>query len=131
MNIIAKRAIQGLDYWWPNRASDPRYTTLLDDIAPLIAYHWDSADHPERKSNLYLDILAVHPEGQGKGVGRELVQWGIDESKKERIPSSVIAAHEKDKFYEKFGFREVGRANVGKMGEAGIRGGSIMFTGAE
>lgn len=129
--MIAKRAVKGVEYWWPNHAADPRYTTLLHDIEPLIAHHWESANHPERKSNLYLDILAVHPEGQGQGVGRQLVEWGIDQSKGEGVPASVIAAHEKEAFYDKFGFREVGRANVGKMGEAGIRGGSIMFTGTE
>lgn len=92
---------------------------------PLTAHSWAG----ERAENWYLDLLAVHPDGQGKGVGRELVQWGVDAARKEGVRASLIAAYQKERFYERCGFKKVGMANVGPMKEAGIKGGTIMFTG--
>jgi len=89
---------------------------------PLIASHWSGG----RKENWYLDFLAVHPDYQGKQHGRELVQWGIDEAATEGVCASVIAAYEKDRFYKKFGFVEVGRSNIGPLGD--LKGGAILFT---
>ncbi|KAE9375094.1 putative GNAT family acetyltransferase [Stipitochalara longipes BDJ] len=108
-------------WMWPNHAADPSKANVLDESKPLIEHHWSGA----REQNWYLDLLAVHPEYQGKMYGRELVQWGIEEAKREGICASVIAAEGKDRFYGRFGFVEVGRANVGPL--AGIEGGAIMF----
>lgn len=124
---MAALAVKASQWKWPNRAADPAQINILYETFPLCMHHWAG----DRAENWYLDILAVHPNGQGKGVGRELVQWGVDEAKKEGVCASVIAAYEKERFYGKCGFKEVGRANVGPMKEAGIRGGAIMFTGVE
>jgi predicted N-acetyltransferase YhbS len=106
---------------WPNRAGDPSTANVLHDSFPLIAHYWEGA----RKENWYLDLLAVHPGSQGNMYGRELVQWGIDEAGKEGVPASVISAYGKERFYGRFGYVEVGRANVGPL--AVIEGGAIMF----
>jgi GNAT superfamily N-acetyltransferase len=111
----------------PNRAADPVQITILDRTFPHIEHYWSGS----RTENWYLDLLAVHPDAQGKGCGRELVQWGIDQAKKDGVVASVISAKGKEGFYGKFGYVEVGRANVGPMSEAGIQGGAIMFTGTE
>ena len=96
---------------WPNRAADPTKATVLEDTFPLIAHHWSGS----RSESWYLNLLAVHPDYQRKGAGRELVQWGLDEALKENICSSVISAFGKEPFYGKFGFVEIGRANIGPL----------------
>jgi len=111
---------------WPNRAADPSKTTILEESAPLFHHHWSGA----RQENWYLDMLAVHPDYQGKQHGRALVQWGLDEAVKDNVCASVIAADGRDRFYGRCGFVEVGRANVGPLAENGIKGGAIMFTDA-
>lgn len=116
----------GIEKWiWPNRAADPAKANVLQEEWPLICHHWEG----ERKENWYLDLLAVHPASQGKMYGRELVQWGIDEAGKEGVPASLISAKGKERFYGRFGYVEVGRANVGPL--AGIEGGAIMFNDAK
>jgi predicted N-acetyltransferase YhbS len=72
-----------------------------------------------------LDFLCTHPEYEGKGHGSSLVTWGVEQAEKEGICASVIAAWKREQFYMKFGFREVGRANVGPL--AGVKGGAVMF----
>ena len=111
-------------YIWSNRAADPTKATVLEDSAPLFHHYWSG----DRRENWYLDMLAVHPSHQGKGHGRALVQWGLDEAVKEGVCASVIAAHGRDRFYGRCGYVEVGRANVGPLAENGIKGGAIMFT---
>lgn len=110
---------------WPNRAADPSKANVLEESKPLTEHYWSGS----REQNWYLDILAVHPESQGKMYGRELVQWGVDEAKKEGVCASLISARGKERFYGRFGFVEVGSANVGPL--AGIEGGAIMFTGVK
>ncbi len=109
---------------WPNRAADPSKATVLEDSAPFSAHHWAG----DRQENWYLDMLAVHPEHQGKQHGRALVQWGLNEAAMEGLCASVISAYGKERFYARNGFVEVGRANVGPLAENGIKGGAIMFT---
>jgi predicted N-acetyltransferase YhbS len=106
---------------WPNYAADPSKVNVLIESKPFTDHHWSGS----REQTWYLDLLAVHPASQGKMFGRELVQWGMDEAKREGVWASVIAAKGKDRFYGRFGFVEVGRANVGPL--AGIEGGAIMF----
>ena len=72
-------------------------------------------------------MLAVHPDFQGHGLGAELVQWGVDAADEESICASVVSAEEKEGFYNRFGFAEVGKANVGSLKDNGINGGAIMF----
>jgi GNAT superfamily N-acetyltransferase len=109
---------------WPNRAADPSKATILEDTFPFLAHYWSGL----REENWYLDVLAVHPNYQGRQHRRELVQWGLDEAVKEGVCASVISAYGKEGFYGKRGFREVGRADGGPMVENGIKGGAVMFT---
>lgn len=106
---------------WPNRAADPSKANVLDESKPLIEHHWSGS----REQNWYLDLLAVHPKYQGQMYGRGLVQWGVNEAKQEGVCASLISASGKERFYGRFGFVEVGRANVGPL--SGIDGGAIMF----
>lgn len=114
---------QASSYIWPNRAADPTKTYVLQESFPLFSHLWSGS----RQQNWFLEMLATHPDFQGQGIGKKLVKWGIDEADKERVCSSVISADGKEGFYEKSGFVEVGRANVGPLKENGIKGGAIMF----
>lgn len=110
-------------YIWPNRAADPTKTYILQESFPLFSHHWSGS----RQQNWYLSTLATHPDFQGQGIGKELVKWGIDEADKENVCASVISSDGNEGFYGQSGFIEVGRANVGRLKENGIKGGAIMF----
>jgi len=106
---------------WPDKSSDPAHVMAFHDATPLTAHLWTG----KREESWMLDILCTDPKQQGKGHGKLLVNWGVEEAENEGICTSVIAAFEREGFYAKFGFVEVGRANIGPLAE--VKGGAIMF----
>lgn len=87
----------------------------------------------------YLSTLAVHPSHQGHGLGGLLMDQGLDmaDAYQQKKSSSqgdsqvkkgkvwLIGLRGTDRFYTRFGFNEVGRANVGELSE--WDGGLVMF----
>ena len=69
----------------------------------------------------------MHPDYQGKGIGRPFLEYVVRLGRDERppVPVMLISSAVADGFYKKFGFEEVGRACVGEM--SGIGGGSIRL----
>lgn len=62
-------------------------------------------------TNTYLELeyLAVHPENKGKGIGTALVQSGIKQAEKMRLPIFVMAYKAGLGIYIRAGFKEVER----------------------
>ncbi|KAH8690707.1 acyl-CoA N-acyltransferase [Talaromyces proteolyticus] len=56
---------------------------------------------------VYLQALLVHPEHQRKGIGRKLLQWGLDEADKLGLITSLESTPEGRRLYEKAGFEVV------------------------
>lgn len=111
----------------PNRAADPSMADVLERVDPFTKHHWTGT----RAESWYLNLLGVDPAYGGKGVGRELVQWGFVRAREEGVGCSVIAALGKERFYERCGFD----VTVGKAGDLGgeknplrfVEGGTIQF----
>jgi len=95
---------------------------------------------PHRKIHWSLENLAIHPDYQGRGYGRQLVEWGLEDAKHDptgNLPACVIAADGKEVFYQKCGFHELvgwlsktvddkGRDNP--MRGNGLGGGAVLWT---
>ncbi|KAM0254948.1 hypothetical protein ACHAQJ_006256 [Trichoderma viride] len=83
----------------------------------------------------YLSTLAVLPSFQGQGLGGLLLNQGLEKAdmrqqKKQggevaRGKVWLIGLRGTDVYYSRFGFKEVGRANVGDLSE--WDGGIVMF----
>jgi len=73
--------------------------------------------------------LGVSPKYQGRGLGRELTLWGLEQAQRDGVPASVVVADGKEEFYRICGFREeVGNVTSGDenpMKE--FKGGAILF----
>jgi ribosomal protein S18 acetylase RimI-like enzyme len=58
--------------------------------------------------------LAVSPKCQRTGIGKRLVQWGLDRCEEEGTPAVLESSIPGKPLYEKMGFREIGCANYNK-----------------
>ncbi|KAL2005066.1 hypothetical protein VTN00DRAFT_2916 [Thermoascus crustaceus] len=56
--------------------------------------------------NYYLDMLAVHPDYQGKGAGSLIVKWGCDRGDQDGVALYIDATPAGARLYEKFGFED-------------------------
>ncbi|KAK5313650.1 hypothetical protein LTR93_010828 [Exophiala xenobiotica] len=119
-----------MDFFSPNRAASPRDEDIVERSYDFLDHVWEGA----RAESWYLECLAVHPDFQGKGQGRALVAWGLEQARKEGIACSVIAADGKERFYQTCGF------NIGPVGRAGegegnplkdVAGGLVFFRDKE
>ena len=59
---------------------------------------------PYRSNHWELCTLAVDRPHQRRGIGRELVGWGLERAKADGIPAVVIGAKDTEPFYQKCGF---------------------------
>ncbi|KAE8417491.1 acyl-CoA N-acyltransferase [Aspergillus pseudocaelatus] len=92
------------------------YTFHLD--TPKRSISWPKLNHYVHELKLakdsqpteswYLSILAVSSKAQGQGVGRKLLQWGIDRSEEENIPATLVATNAGLHLYESTGFERTG-----------------------
>ena len=76
----------------------------------------------------------MRPEYQNRGLGRKLVQWGLDQAEREGVAASVIAADGKGRFYQLCGFDvgPVGRSGEGENNPlADVPGGLVFLKDAK
>ncbi|OAG35842.1 hypothetical protein AYO21_09999 [Fonsecaea monophora] len=133
-------------YIWPNKAAarptekDPDPLTIWNFLPRIRPLCLDFFSAPHRQIHWSLEFLAIHPNHQGKGFGRELVEDGLVKAEKDPagdLPVSVVAAEGKEYFYLKVGFNELlGYTSqvVGKDGSENplknnnIGGGAMLWT---
>ncbi|KAF2804275.1 uncharacterized protein BDZ99DRAFT_452160 [Mytilinidion resinicola] len=111
----------------PNRAANPhpKLASPLYDSFPFFQHHWRG----ERANTYFLDVLGVHPKYQGRGYGKELVQWGIEQAQKQDVCVSLISLAAGYGFYIWIGFdKEVGVCTEGEGNPlADLGSGWILF----
>ena len=52
----------------------------------------------------YLELLAVRPEYQGKGLSSKLLRWALEQADKEGTAAFLESVPEAQPVYEKYGF---------------------------
>lgn len=71
-------------------------------VFPFIEHHYVEPAH--RKNHWSLDLLGVHPEHRKSGHGGDLVKWGIQRAKEDRLSAVVVMAEGLEGYYRKYGF---------------------------
>ncbi|KAK1036169.1 hypothetical protein LTR33_016382 [Friedmanniomyces endolithicus] len=84
----------------PNRAASKEYEDILERSYDSIAHEWAGP----RAECWDIIWLATSPAHQGQGHGKALVEWVIEKATEDQVPSSVISAKGKDRFYNKMGY---------------------------
>lgn len=108
---------------------DVRLENAFVEAHPFFHHHWAGA----RADSWYLDLLAIDPAYQGRGLGKELVAYGMQRAKEDGVCCSVVASAIGEKFYYRCGFdRSAGWATEGKGNPLkGAVGGRILFRDAD
>ena len=95
---------------WNNRAADPewhaRFEQNYEDVKPMLpADCW------------YMGLLCIHKDYWYRGLAKPLVDVAIDLARQEtpRVPLCLVSSALADRHYEKWGFYEIGFANIGGM----------------
>ncbi|KFA71945.1 hypothetical protein S40288_06742 [Stachybotrys chartarum IBT 40288] len=101
--------VMDLEAVYPGDKDEQRYLVQLDR-----SLHGRRIELVKAKAGasppavMVLDLCIVHPEHQGKGLGRRLVQWGLDEAERRGGLEAVTEASPMGrKQYEKLGFKGV------------------------
>lgn len=87
---------------WLGRAIDPVEEDIIERAYPCFDGIWTG----DRAESWYLEGLAVKPSFQGRGIGYQLVQWGLERAQTEGVVASVVSALGTNGFYRKCGFEE-------------------------
>ena len=68
---------------------------------------FEQAEAAQPSESWYLVTMGVDPKAQRMGIGRKLLQWGIDRSEEESIPACLEASQAGLPLYQKMGFRQI------------------------
>ena len=101
---------------FPNRAADPARASILNTAVANAASYWTN-EHAECW-DLY--VCGVHPDFQGKGIGKMLVAWGIGMADQQLTSASVLCGEKNRGFYNRGGLTEDMGALKGGSGGGGI-----------
>ncbi|KAF2013613.1 acyl-CoA N-acyltransferase [Aaosphaeria arxii CBS 175.79] len=104
----------------PNRAAnpDPILHNPFPHALPFFKHHWAGP----RENSIYLDLLGIDPAYQGRGLGKQLVQWGIEKAKEEGVCASVVSSKAGYGLYQKMGFND----EAGFCQEGGDKGNPLI-----
>ncbi|ETN38256.1 uncharacterized protein HMPREF1541_06287 [Cyphellophora europaea CBS 101466] len=133
----ARRAATGLEALYPHDEATQRWLAAVDAglHAPRTAVLRAKAAESTPAAYV-LDLCAVRPEWQGRGVGAALVAWGVSEAgRRGGLECLTEASVMGRRVYEKVGFRVVRRIEYGVEEELGSGRGELpdnvfMRTGA-
>lgn len=83
----------------PDRSVDPH---RLEQYAASITDCFPFSDFPDM---WFLATLAVDPQFQRRGIGQQLVQWGLQQAARDNVPVGLEASVQGTALYEKLGFQ--------------------------
>ncbi|OQV00858.1 hypothetical protein CLAIMM_06300 [Cladophialophora immunda] len=121
-------------------AENPRPLTYWALGPSLLPFSAQFMAAPQRQTHWSLEILGVHPNFQGRGFGRELVEYGMEMARSDPLgdlPVSVMSADGKEGFYQKCGFKhlvgyvskaEDEQGNENPLRRNGVGGGAVLWT---
>lgn len=69
------------------------------------------------EKQLYLSMLACHPDYQKRGAGEMLCRWGVEKGKAEGLTVTLFASPMGWQLYRRIGFKDVGTFRTQVVGE--------------
>lgn len=95
----------------PTRAA---IAPLTDDGGERYGQFWDwLATHLPDEPCWFLDLVAVHPSLQGRGLGARLIRHGLDLAERDGLPAFLETGQPDNvAMYQRFGFHVVGQEDA-------------------
>ncbi|KAK6338617.1 hypothetical protein TWF696_009428 [Orbilia brochopaga] len=93
-------------YFFPHPAAFPPAIALMRQCFTDVAAQLSAL--PNFSTYLHLNILAVDPAFQRRGVGSRLVLWGVAKARCDGVPCALEASEAGKKVYLNSGFMELG-----------------------
>lgn len=97
--LLRNRSIAGSTLSDPNPLNKWNFASRIEPYASRYFTH-----PPYRLHRWELCTLAVDSRYQRRGIGQELVAWGLERAKTDGLPAVVIAAKDTEPFYLRCGF---------------------------
>ena len=111
----------------PEPPAEPERKTVegLEEWTNASMAAWQAYLAPRGSRCRYIIAISVHPDFQGKGVGRALVRWGTERADRDGVGCWVQSSMDGSKVFEKEGFTEVDRleTDLGGWAEGVVREG--------
>ncbi|OBT53507.1 hypothetical protein VE04_08127 [Pseudogymnoascus sp. 24MN13] len=110
---------------FPDRSESPEGKAEFSK-AGVLEYekHWKDRD--DRKNRWYVQSVVVAEPWQGRGVGKKLMAWVLEQAQKEGVPASLEASMMGERLYRSIGFDLLDRF-VTKIGDSKEDEGGIMM----
>ncbi len=61
---------------------------------------------------LFMRLLVVHPSHQGRGIGRRMLEWGLEQADQLGVRAWIDASPAGLGLYKKLGWEEVSRLEI-------------------
>lgn len=91
---------------WPEGAN----TALVDAFFGRMERAQE--EYMRGKRYLFMHVLVVLPEWQGRGVGRRMLEWGVEVADGEGVECWLDASKAGLGLYKRLGWREVGETSI-------------------
>ncbi|KAF2759344.1 acyl-CoA N-acyltransferase [Pseudovirgaria hyperparasitica] len=78
-------------------------------------------DYMGTKPVVFLHVMVTLPEHQGRGAGRMMMKWGVDEADRLGLDAYVESSEAGRRLYESFGFKML-KERIWKLADYGIPG---------
>jgi GNAT superfamily N-acetyltransferase len=89
-----------------------RYAPFSDAINAWTPFSKTDSDQPPTENYWHVGIIAVDPKYQRCGIGTRLLQWGLEQAERERVPVALEASEKGFGLYKKMGFKTAIETNV-------------------
>lgn len=84
----------------------------LENVTNAAMQHYKSLIAPPDTSCRYIVSIAILPEYQNMGIGRALINWGLDRAESENVFCWVSSGKDAIGMFERMGFKELGRLEL-------------------
>ena len=88
----------------------------VDDIAKpeLFDVYAAMKNHHPKEPHWFLPLIGIDPFTQGRGLGTDLMSYGLIACDRDRMPAYLDSTHPRNiPFYERFGFELLGSIEIG------------------